>query len=92
MTDAPSILLSVPEELLDAVADRVVARLLASNNRATVESDGRWLTTAEAAKYLGMSPNALHKLTAAREVPFVQDSPGGKMYFKRSRLDAWRGE
>jgi uncharacterized protein YidB (DUF937 family) len=39
---------------------------------------------------LGRSPNALHKLTAGREVPFAQDVAGGKCWFLRSELDAWR--
>jgi hypothetical protein len=50
-------------------------------------SEDRWLTTREAAAYLGMSPNALHKLAAARSVRFVQDTPRGRCYFKRSWLD-----
>ena len=28
-----------------------------------------------------MSRDALHKLTAAREIPFEQDVPGGKLWF-----------
>jgi excisionase family DNA binding protein len=50
----------------------------------------RWLSTRQAAQYLGITPNALHKLTAARAVPFRQESPGAKCWFRRSELDAWR--
>jgi excisionase family DNA binding protein len=50
----------------------------------------RWMTTREAAEYLGMSVNALHKLTAARKIPFEQDTPGGKCWFLKSELDRWR--
>jgi len=50
----------------------------------------RWLTTREAAEYLGMSVPALHRLTAERAIPFEQDGPGAKCYFKRSELDDWR--
>ena len=50
----------------------------------------RWMTTAQAASYLGMSTNAMHKLTAARAIPFGQAAPGARCYFKRSDLDAWR--
>lgn len=56
---------------------------------APADRDG-WLTTREAAKYLGITPNALHKLTAARAIPFEQDGPGAKCWFRRSELDAWR--
>jgi excisionase family DNA binding protein len=44
----------------------------------------------QAAAYLGISPSSLWKLTAARDIPFEQDKPGGKCWFKRSELDAWR--
>jgi hypothetical protein len=51
----------------------------------------RWMDTKAAATYLGLpSANALHKLTAAREIPFEQDAPGGKCWFQKSQLDTWR--
>ena len=37
-----------------------------------------------------MTPNALHKLTGPGAIPFAQDTPGGKCWFLRSELDAWR--
>jgi hypothetical protein len=48
------------------------------------------MDTKAAAAYLGMKPNALHKLTSARTIPSEQHVPGGKHWFKRSDLDAWR--
>jgi excisionase family DNA binding protein len=50
----------------------------------------RWMDTRHAAAYLGMSVPALHKLTSARAIRFQQNVPGGKCYFKRSDLDAYR--
>jgi excisionase family DNA binding protein len=52
--------------------------------------EDRWLSTAEAANYLGLTTNAIHKHTAARSIPFEQDAAGGKCWFLRSELDAWR--
>jgi hypothetical protein len=49
-----------------------------------------WMDSKAAAAYLGMKPNALHKLTSARAIPSEQHVPGGKHWFKRSDLDAWR--
>lgn len=49
----------------------------------------RWMNTREAAAYLGRTPNALHKLTSAREIPFHQDTHGGRMTFDREELDHW---
>ena len=49
-----------------------------------------WMTSREAAAYLGLTLAALHRFTAARAVPFQQDTPGGKCWFSRADLDAWR--
>lgn len=57
---------------------------------ATPLEPDRWLSTRDAAAYAGTSPNALHKAMAAREVHFEQDTPGGKAWFKRADIDAWR--
>jgi hypothetical protein len=52
--------------------------------------EDRWLTTREAAAYAGTTRHGLHKAMAAREVHFEQDVPGGKAWFKRADIDAWR--
>jgi excisionase family DNA binding protein len=79
------------DQLLERASDDTLARFAVRlrPHIGAVEPD-RWLTTAEAAAYLGCTENALHKLTATRAIPFEQDCPGGKLYFKRSQLDAWR--
>jgi excisionase family DNA binding protein len=58
--------------------------------RVQAQQSEAWLNTTTAAEYLGISRNALHKLTAAREIPFEQDGPGCKCWFHRPDLDAWR--
>jgi excisionase family DNA binding protein len=68
---------------------RLLAPLLAAIAAPAADED-RWMTTKGAAEYLGISPNALHKLTAKRAVPFAHDARGGKCWFLRSELDAWR--
>jgi excisionase family DNA binding protein len=52
--------------------------------------EDRWLSTREAATYVGKSVSAMHRLTAERAIPFEQDAPGGKCWFRRADLDAWR--
>jgi excisionase family DNA binding protein len=64
--------------------------LAARTEQEAPSSGDVWLTTAQAASYLGLSVNALHKLTAARMIPFEQEGPGCKLYFRRWELDAWR--
>ena len=79
--------IELPENVLDALAERVAARVL---ERLDHEQDGRWLDAKQAADYLGLSINALHKLTAARQLPAEQEAPGHKLWFRRSQLDHWR--
>lgn len=49
-----------------------------------------WLDSRQAADYLQVSLSTIHRLTAARSIPFEQSSPGSKCYFRRADLDAWR--
>lgn len=49
-----------------------------------------WMTSHQAAAYLGYTLPALYKLTASREIPFEQAVPGAKCWFWRPDLDAWR--
>jgi hypothetical protein len=57
--------------------------------RVTYSADD-WLDTRRAAEHLGMSVNALDKLTSSRTIPFHQDVRGGKCWFRRSESDDWR--
>lgn len=74
-----------PDELAE------LARRLAPYlpQQAPAAEDG-WLSTREAATYIGITANALHKHTAARTIPFEQEVPGGRCWFRRRDLDAWR--
>jgi excisionase family DNA binding protein len=74
---------------LDRLAELLLPRLADRVTSIAGQPDG-WLDSAEAAAYLGISRTALHKATAARSIPFEQDGPGCKCWFKRSDLDAWR--
>lgn len=49
-----------------------------------------WLDTKAAAAYAGCSVSSLHKAMASREVNFAQNGDGGKAWFKRQWIDAWR--
>ena len=77
----------VPGEVVETIARRTLE--LMREEEQQEPADG-WLDAAGAARYLGMPKTALHKLTAARAIPFEQESAGCKLYFKRSDLDAWR--
>ncbi len=66
-----------------------IARRAAEIVRETAAPD-QWLDAKGAAEYLAVPLSTIHKLTAARAIPFSRDTPGGKLYFKRSALDEWR--
>lgn len=60
--------------------------------RAPRSEDAAWLTTAEAARYLGLAPQTLHrKRSEGSGPPFRRPSPGLVRYL-RAELDAWMGE
>jgi hypothetical protein len=86
---AAAIMAALDDLALDELADRLAPKL-AARLAAREPLPGEWLASSKAAAYLDLSVNALHKHTAARAIPFEQDGPGGKMWFKRSELDAWR--
>jgi excisionase family DNA binding protein len=86
---AAALLASLDDLALDELADRLAPKL-AERLVAREQAPDEWLTSKQAAAYLGISVNALHKLTSARAVPFEQDAPGCKAWFRRSSLDAWR--
>lgn len=73
---------------LDALADAVAERILDRLPHQPTE-DG-WLDTSAAASYLGISTTALHKLTSARQLAFSQAARGGRCFFRRVDLDAFR--
>lgn len=75
--------LTIPPELVERIAVRA-AELVEKRD------DDRWMNAREAAEYLAVPVSTIHKLTADQTIPFSQDVAGGKLYFRRSKLDAWR--
>jgi excisionase family DNA binding protein len=77
--------------LTDAVADRIAPLLMSALvERLALIAHDKWLDSREAADYLAISLDTLHRLTSARDIPFVQDQAGGRLYFRRAELDQWR--
>ncbi len=83
---AAALIDALDERALDALAERLAPRLSSRLGRTADE----WLGSVAAAAYLGVSVNSLHKLTSARVIPFEQDGPGCKLWFRRDELDVWR--
>jgi excisionase family DNA binding protein len=78
--------LRVPEELLQALAEVVAARV-GAQLPARVESP--WLDFEAAREYLCFSRDQLYKLTAARAIPFRKKRGGQGLLFHRDELDRW---
>lgn len=79
------------DDQLDVLAEKIARRLTTTTATSSTTSDpDRWLTSRDAADYLGLSLAALHRLTSARAIPFSQDAPGARCWFRRRDLGQWR--
>lgn len=76
-------------ELLYVFADHMAA-LVAARMDTHQEREPVWLKLSDAADHLGLHRDTLRKHAKAGVIPFEQDAPGCRMYFRRSDLDAWR--
>jgi excisionase family DNA binding protein len=79
---------TLPDELLEAAAERVVERLL-ERLPAAPAAASPWLDFEAALAYLGFSRDRLYKLTAARAIPFRKKRDGQGLLFHRGELDRW---
>ena len=79
---------TLPDELLQAAAERV-AELLLERLPASSASASPWLDFDAALAYLGFSRDRLYKLTAARAIPFRKKRDGQGLLFHRGELDRW---
>lgn len=86
-----SLVVTLDAEGLDALAERVALRVVERLAQGTGGAGAdAWLGTREAAEHLGIHPDTLRRAARERAIPFEQDGPGRKLYFRRSELDRWR--
>jgi hypothetical protein len=83
---ARALLAELDDQALSELARRLQPYMAAP---AALIDDG-WLDTRDAAAYAGCTVDSLHKAAAAGEVEFEQRVERGKMFFQKSKLDAWR--
>ena len=83
--------LTLDPESIREISETVAALLKPQLAEICSEND-RWMNSAEAATYLGMTLQALYKLTARDDIPFTQSEPNAKCWFQKSRLDRWRDQ
>jgi excisionase family DNA binding protein len=82
--------LTIPDEVVNAIAAALTERLLPILRSATsAEQWPEWMAIDTAARYLDVSPQRLRKLVARRQIPFHQEDTGCRILFRRSDLDQW---
>jgi hypothetical protein len=85
---AAAVVDALDDDALDVLAAKLAPRLV-GHLPETAPADG-WIDSQQAAIYLGITMSSLWKRMAERSIPFSQDGPGCKTWFRRSQLDAWR--
>ena len=78
--------LHIPQELLDALAELVAARV---GEQLPTRVESPWFDFEGAREYLRFSRDQLYKLTAARAIPFRKRRGGQSLLFHRDELDRW---
>lgn len=78
--------LDLSPEVLDQIADLVADRLA---DKLTPWPE--WMNVETAARYLDCGIGRLQKLKERDAIPYVQDGPGGRVFHRRTDLDAWMG-
>lgn len=81
---------SIVDVLLDRLAERVAAAVVAQIGSGVVNPTDDWLDSRQAAEYLGLHRDTLRRLAAARAISSEQNGHGCKLFFRRAALDEWR--
>jgi flavin-dependent dehydrogenase len=79
--------LAVPEDLLEALADRIAQRV--ASRLEPPHSASPWLDVEAALQYLPFSRDQLYKLTSAKAIPVRKKRDGQGLLFHRGELDRW---
>lgn len=81
---------SVIDLLVDRLADRVAAAVVARLEIEGADRGDEWFDSRQAAENLGVHRDTLRRLAAGLAIPTEQDGRGCKLFFRRSALDEWR--
>jgi excisionase family DNA binding protein len=86
-TDERGLELRIPQELIEALADRVAEIVIERLDRGGGPAATRWMRSSDAAAYLGWSKGALYDRVSRKALPHYKVD--GILLFKREELDAW---
>ena len=87
--EAVELRLLIQGEQVTALAALVANLLRAQAQPPGSESWPEWMNIATAASYLDCTPERVRKLVARREIPYHQEAPGCRIFFRREELDTW---
>ena len=82
--------MSLARALLEELGPEDLAELAERLRPYLGAGDDGWLDVKAAAKYAGCTVPALRYAMSKGEVEFEQQMEGGKVWFRRPALDAWR--
>jgi excisionase family DNA binding protein len=88
---APRVAIELPPAGVDVIAQRAAELVLEQQSR---DAAGwpEWMSVETAARYLDVSEERVRKLVQRRQIPYVQEAPGHRVFFHRPDLDAWMAE
>ena len=78
------------QDVVEAIAERAAQIVLERESRTTGWPE--WMGVETAARYLDISPERVRKLQARRLIPYHQEGPGCRVFFRRAELDAAMSE
>jgi excisionase family DNA binding protein len=78
--------LNLPQAALEAIAELVSAHF---PERPPSSDWPEWMSVETTARYLDVTEERIRKLKDRREIPYYQDGPGCRVFFRRAELDDW---
>jgi len=79
----------IQTEQLSALAALLADLLHGHDHAAEGEAQPEWMNIDSAASYLDCTKERIRKLVTRLEIPFHQEAPGCRIFFRRSELDSW---
>ena len=73
-------------QLIEQISEHVLAKL-AENGQQSGWPE--WMSVETAAAYLDVSAERVRKLQARSEIPYYQEAPNCRVFFRRQELDQW---
>lgn len=87
--EAVELRLLIQGEQVSALAAFVASLVRAHAQPPGSDSWPEWMNVDTAAGYLDCTPERIRKLVARREIPYHQEAPGCRIFFRREELDTW---